>query len=221
MFSSHFYPHLVLSSLVAGAWVMIHPVAMMQRMAIAGISLLFLAGAVVDYLPAYDSFLPRENAMRDQHLHDPIRLLRRNAVRDVVLTDAHTGRVLTSFSEDGIVYTTHARFLLISDEDMAERFCLSELFSPSPPDAYRAIYMEYNAVLDSQAMRERERTLVRAACGRVREEPLPSLRKYGVTHVLWNRSRRPEWNVLLYDLPLEVVANGDAWLLLALRPSVP
>lgn len=218
MFSSHFYPHLVLSSLVAGAWVIVKGAPLLQRTVVAGIALLFLAGAAYDYLPGYRFFVPRESDFRDQHLLEPIRILRNNGTSDVVLTDAHTGRVLTSFSEEGIVYTTHTRFLLISDAEMAERYCLSELFSPTPPEAYRALYMEYNAVLDSPAMREHEHTLVQDACERVRINPLSSLRTYGVTHVLWNQVLKPDWNILLYPLPLQVIASSDEWLLLSLRP---
>lgn len=216
MFSSHFYPHLVLSSLIAGGWVMLHRAPLLQRASIAGIAVLFLAGAAYDYLPGYKFFIPHESDFQDQHLLEPIRLLRDNHTNDVVLTDEHTGRVLTAWTEEGIVYTTHTRFLFISDEEMAERYCLSELFSQEMPDPKRALYMEYNAVLDSPAMRERERTLVQYACERVRKDPLSALRKYGVTHVLWDEAMRPEWNVMQYSLPLHVVASSNEWLLLAL-----
>ena len=216
MFSSHFYPHLVLSTTAVLGYVLSRTVPPLQKYTIAGISLLFLAGAAYDYLPGYIFFVPDSDHYRDQLLAEPIQLLRDNGTRDTVLTDASTGRVLTSFTDEGIVYTTHTRFLFLSDEEMAERYCLSQLFAPDPPDAYRALYMEYNAVLDSPQMRAREETLVSDACRDVRADPLPFLRTYGVTHVLWNQERQPEWLITRYPLPLTVLASSNRWLLLQL-----
>ncbi len=219
MFSSHFYPHLVLGSLVAGAYVLLHRVPLLPRVGVAGIAVLFLAGAAYDYLPGYRFFVPKEEDFQDQYLRRPIKLLRENGTRDVVLTDAHTGRVLTSFTDEGIIYTTHARHLLLSDAELAERFCLSELFLGSPPNPYRSLYIEYTPVLDSLKMRERERVLVGEACERVRSDPLPWLRKYGVTHILWNQEGKPQWSMTRYSLPLTVLEASNTWLLLSLSPA--
>lgn len=219
MFSSHYYPHLTLSTLVAGGYVLSRPVPQLQRLAILAISALFLAGAAYDYLPGYKFWLPTESHFVDQHLKRPIEILRDNGTDDVILTDATTGRVLTSFLPEGIVYTTHTRFLLISDEEMAERYCVSNVFSVKPPDPYRALYIEYRAELDAPEARAREQDLVNAACARVRADPLSYLRKYDVTHILWNHHLNEEWNILQYKLPLNALESSSDWILLELLPE--
>ncbi len=219
MFSSHYYPHLMLSTLVAAGYVLSQPVPRLQRYAILAISALFLAGAAYDYLPGYKFFLPTEAQFSDQHLKRPIEILRDNETEDIIVTDAHTGRVLTSFLPEGIVYTSHARFLLISDEEMAERYCVSNVFSVQSPDPYRALYIEYRAELDTPEARKRERDLVNGACARVRTDPLSYLRKYHVTHILWNQHISDEWNILQYKLPLKALESSSDWILLELLPE--
>ena len=212
MFSSHFYPHLMIATLVAGAWAVVARAPRIRRLLIAGISTIFFLAAVYDYGIAHQFFLPRPSDFRDQFLAPVVHLLQQNGSRDTVLTDATTGRILTSWTDDGIVYTTHTRFLLISDMDMAERFCVSELLSPTV-DPYRALYIEYNRVLDSPAMREREKELVNTACARVRKDPTTYLQRYGITHVLWNHREKPEWRMPPSDWHAVEAASGSGWTL--------
>jgi hypothetical protein len=224
MFSSHFEPHFTLVTLIVAGHVLLRPTPLFRRFIIVGITALFLAGAAKDYLPGYKFFFPgafpQEAHLRDQHLAAPIVILSENGTRDVVLTDSDTGRVITAFTDEAILYTTHMRFLLISDEEMAERYCLSEeLFSMDPPRSHRALYMEYNAVLDSSEMRAKEKELVDAACARVRADPEASLRQYGVTHVLWNFAIKERWNVTQHHFPLKVVAASESWALFELLPE--
>jgi hypothetical protein len=218
MFSSHFYPYVVLASLTAGGLVLRLPVDHVRRWIIAGISLLFLAGAAVDYLPGYRFLLPNDRTFADQHLMPAIAMLQEGE-RENVLTDLATGRLLTSWTDDGIVYGQHARFLMISDAQMAERYCLSELFAPVSPDPYRALYIEYNVVLDSQKMRQRERDLIHEACQRVRSAPWSYIQKYHVTHILWNGAERPNWNMSMYpevQAHLMLRERGVEWALFEL-----
>lgn len=95
---------------------------------------------------------------------------------------------------------------------MAERFCVTELFTPVP-DPFRALYIEYNHVLDSPEMRLRERSLVTEACDRVKKNPMEYLEKYGVSHVLWNSIERPDWVVPDDRLPFVPIASGTGWTL--------
>lgn len=234
MFSSHFYPFLMISTLIAGCFALSmprgkHPAPHQVNMSLNGsamlrafslrdvlilfITLLFLAGAAVDYLPGYKFFVPTFPNFSDQHLLPAIAVLQ-GGERETVLTDMTTGRVVTAWTDSGIVYTTHSRFLFISDADMAERYCVSTLFSPTFPEAHRALYMEYNAILDSKEMRDRERALVSEACTRVRKAPLEYLRKYGITHVLWNSEGQPDWKMKMYpELRLDIQTSGTGFTL--------
>lgn len=210
MFASHFYPQLLLATIVAGAWVLTRQTDLVRRAVVAGIAAVFLLAGAWDYAFMHAFFVPSERDFREQHLLGPIALLR-DAPPTTVLTDATTGRTLTAWTRHGIVYTTHARFLFISDAEMAERFCVTELFTPVP-DPFRSLYIEYNHVLDSPEMRLRERSLVTEACDRVKKNPTEYLEKYGVTHVLWNAIERPDW-VVPEEFPLEHVASGTGWTL--------
>ncbi len=213
MFSSHFYPFLMISTLIAGCFALSVPLDRIRKSLILSITALFLAGAAVDYLPGYKFFVPTPPNFADQHLLPVITFLQ-GGERETVLTDMTTGRVVTAWTDDGIVYTTHSRFLFISDSDMAERYCVSYLFSPAMPDAHRSLYMEYNPILTSAEMREKERTLVSEACSRVRNDPGQYLEKYGVTHVLWNSAELPDWNMKMYpELRLVPQASGTGFVL--------
>ncbi len=213
MFSSHFYPFLVISTLTAGCFALSEPIDRVRKFSILSITALFLAGAAVDYFPGYKFFIPTPPNFTDQHLLPAIAVLQ-GGERETVLTDSATGRVVTAWTDDGIIYTTHARFLFISDSDMAERYCVSYLFSPEPPDPYRSLYMEYNAILDSKAMRDHEKALVSEACTRVRTSPATYLQKYGVTHVLWNSADHPDWKMDQYPtVHLMVQKTGTGFVL--------
>ncbi len=214
MFSSHFYPHLLIAVTIAGAWVLLHHAPIVQRVIAAGIATVFLAAGVYDYAFAHRFFIPQPSDFRYQHLLEPITLLTNNTGA-TVLTDADTGRALTSWDPVGIVYTHHVRFLFISDADMAERYCVAELFNPAPPTSHRALYIEYNHVLDSAAMREREKNLVDEACRRVRSNPKEYLKKYAVTHILWNQKERPQWVMKGKEkqLGFSQQASGSGWVM--------
>lgn len=210
MFSSHFEPFLVLTTLVAAVWAWVHRVPRLKRYAIALIALLFLLGAAKDYLPGYRFFVPQPVDFRDQHLVGAIDLLQHET--GAVLTDQETGRLITSFTSAGILYTTHARFLLIADAAIAERYCVSEMFTPTPR-TNRVFALEYNRILQSVAMQDHERRLVEVACRRVRADRSRYLRKYDVHFVLWNRRDRPDWQIDP-SLPLGVVKDAPTWTLL-------
>ncbi len=211
MFASHFYPQLLLATIVAGAWVLTRRTDLVRRAVIAGIAAVFLLAGAWDYAFMHAFFVPSEKDFKEQHLLQPIALLREMPPA-TILTDATTGRTLTAWTHHGIVYTTHARFLFISDAELAERFCVTELFTPVP-DPFRALYIEYNHVLDSQEMRLRERSLVTEACERVKQNPMEYLQKYSVSHVLWNSIERPDWVVPEDGLPLVTIASGTGWTL--------
>lgn len=211
MFASHYYPHLLIATTVSGAWVLVRRAPLVARSIVAGIAFLFLAAGVYDYAFAHAFFIPRAQDFKDQHLTTAIVILKADG-RQTVLTDAETGRVITSWTDDGIVYTTHARFLLISDQDLVERYCVSEIFHPAPP-LTRVLDLEYNRILQSEEYQAYQRHLITEACNRVKADPAAYLKKYGVTRVLWNRMERPQWLVDAAVLGLIEERSGEGWVL--------
>jgi len=92
------------------------------------------------------------------------------------------------------------------------------MFNPNP-DPYRSLYIEYNRVLDSPAMRTREKQLVADACAYVQSHRPQMLQRYGVTHILWNKKERPQWRVrrVAERLGFTERASGSGWVLWELR----
>ncbi len=210
MFASHFEPQMIIASAVAGAWVLTRNVDVVRRGIVVGIAILFLVAGAWDYAFMNGFFVPQPRDFQDQHLLTPIAVLR-EAPPSTVLTDRTTGRTLTAWTHQGIVYTQHVRFLFVSDETMAERYCVTEMFAPVV-DPYRSLYIEYNRVLDSPAMREHEKALVEEACARVKDDPEAFLAQYGVEYVLWNKNERPDWVVPKAPY-LKERASGSGWTL--------
>jgi hypothetical protein len=215
MFASHYYPHLLIATTVCGAWVLLRKVWMPARVVVAGLSLVFLAAGMYDYAFAQGFFIPQPNDFRDQNLAGVIADLKVEG-RQTILTDADTGRVVTSWTDDGIVYTTHARFLLISDKDLVERYCVSELANPEPMTT-RVLDLEYNRILQSAAYQTYQKNLITEACARVKADPLTYLKKYGVTMMLWNKEQRPNWVVDPTKLHLQEERSGSGWVLWDVR----
>ncbi len=213
MFASHFYPQLCISTLVATVWALVRRPWLPARVTIVCIGILFLAAGFMDEYRHYAFLIPRPSNFQHQHLREPVQMLERDNTQDVVLTDAVTGRVVTAWTDDGIIYTTHLRFLEIPDSEIAERYCVSELFDPHMPDPYRTIYIEYNRILDSPPVRAREQQLVKEACNRVRADPKTYLEQYRVTHVLQNFYERPYWKVDARRYGLRLIGSGSGWLL--------
>lgn len=211
MFASHYYPHLLIATTICGAWVLLRRVWMPVRLLVAGIACVFLAAGAYDYAFAQAFFVPRASDFRDQHLIDAVAYLQGQG-RATVLTDADTGRVVTSWTDDGIVYTTHARFLFISDADLVERYCVSELFGPQPPVG-RVLDYEYNRILQSAAYQAYQKKLVTTICARVQNDPIRYLQKYKVDFVLWNADQRPAWVVSATALHLVPERSGSGWTL--------
>ena len=90
---------------------------------------------------------------------------------------------------------------------------MSEMFQKKFPDPRRAVYNQYNRVLDSPEMRSREAQMVTEACTRVRADPAAYLQKYGIEYVLWNQVQAQDWFVDVSALPLTEAARGEKWVM--------
>lgn len=211
MFASHYYPQLLISTTVCGAWVLVRKVWMPARIAVAGIACIFLVAGVFDYFFAHDFFVPKQQHFQDQNLAGAIAFLK-GQDRQTILTDADTGRFITAWTDHGIVYTTHARFLFISDADLVERYCVAEFANPHP-ERNRVLDFEYNRILQSAEYQAYQQRLITETCVRVKADPLTYFRKYAVTMVLWNAVQRPAWEIDADRLGLKKVREGEGWVL--------
>ena len=96
---------------------------------------------------------------------------------------------------------------MISDQEYAERYCLSEIFNPQGPDFHW---------LGSEVVETQEPTLIDARarqfqidCQPVLHDPRSFLRFYNVTMVLWNEKLRPDWQI--DPLLVKKIEQGEGW----------
>ena len=212
MFSSHYYPYVVLSALVMAAWVLQKGFSFRPRfdallkggiLSIAGV---FLIAGAWDYRVAWSLPFAHRTHLDLQHLRSSLKLLR-NGTREVVLTDYASAQMIPSWTEDSVVFTPYVRHLLVSNTEFAERYCLSELPSPQGPDI-AWITWEATQVQSRHLYPEREREF-QAVCAALLEDPAAALQKYAVDYLLWNKRKRPEW--VIDETLFSFVAEGEDW----------
>ncbi|HRH93201.1 MAG TPA: hypothetical protein PKV72_01570 [Candidatus Peribacteria bacterium] len=155
---------------------------------------------------------PPADAMRMQHLAPALDALR-GMPQTVFLSDKNTADVIASYTQQDVAFTEYSGFLLVSDKEYVERACLATLFAPLPTD-YKTLVVhaeERLRVLRGQEPRAQyDSHVVEAniACAALRADPAAALKRYGVTHVLWNEAEQPGWKLPVF---LKQTAKGDSW----------
>lgn len=191
-FSSHYYPFVCLSALLIGIWACAHAKKGTLRFAVVGMASVFLLAGLWDYRSVWDIVRGEYYVRNIQHLSPALHLLD-DDVRQTILTDKTSAHMVTTWTDDDVVYTAYIKHLLIGDEEYAERYCLSELFNPAGPDL-TWLAREVVETGDGAEI-ERRRAQFAAICAPVREHHRTFLRKYGVDFVLWNERLHPEWHI--------------------------
>lgn len=164
-------------------------------------------------------FPPIADAMRTQHLKSALDLLK-SMPQTTILSDRAVSDIVASYTAHDTAFTEYSAFVLTSDEEYAERACLSELFAENPVQ-YETLVVHAEERLrvlrnqESEADYEQSVATAYAACEKVRNDPLPILQKYGVTHLLWDEEVRPEWSIS--QRLFEKVESRDGWSLWKLR----
>ncbi len=191
-FSSHYYPFVCLAALLIGIWACAHAKKGSLRFVVVGLASIFLLAGLWDYRSVWDIVRGEYYVRNIQHLSPALHNLD-DGVRQTVLTDKTSAHMVTTWTDDDVVYTAYIKHLLISDEEYAERYCLSEMFSPAGPDL---LWLSREVVeTGDSAEIERRRAQFAAICAPVRQHPRTFLKKYGIDLILWNERLHPEWHI--------------------------
>lgn len=186
--------------------------------------LLFLgAGAAIIYLTAvaYDGrfvwkqYHPTEGRFEQQHLASALPVL--DALpQSTVLSSSDGSAFIAGFTHLDIVYSIYLKNVLMSHEEIAQRYCMTVI--PLAPDLRHIrdhehlVYPDAVAAFDEDpTVREREVAMVEKACAEFDENPAAALRKFGVTYIFWDMQSDPEWDLERLDVRLEQISQGDGW----------
>lgn len=181
---------------------------------IMGIAATFLLAGAWDYKMAWTLPFASPAHLTMQHLAPALKLLE-DGTRETVLSDFSSSQMVTSWTDDDVVFTPYVRHLLVSNGEFAERYCLSELANPVGPD-FHWIAWEATQVQSAHLYSERREEFQRL-CTTLFADPRAALRKYGVDLLLWNHRERPTWKVP--SELFEKVGEGEDWSLYRLTSS--
>ncbi len=193
---------------------------------IAGLmACVYLAGLAYDGRYAVTLFRPVEARFAEQHLADAIDFLNDQS-RVRILTDADTSLLIAASTPHDVVYSLYLQNTLMSNEELAERYCMTLLSVPPAlrdiehrePLIYPAADRAFN---DDPTARRKEIQLVQDACARLDKDPAGALKKYGVDQILWNEVRELKWDLKRLKVSLTKAKSGSGWSLWALKASTP
>lgn len=219
-FATHYYPYICVAALLfAGAliarwkWTISSSVSLL-------LCLVFLGAAYSDYHGRFQMvFAINPNRYTYQHFVTLLPILRADPQKEVILTDQDAALMVASSTRHDVIFTEHARHLLISTQEYAERYCLSDLFTMDSHPQWIAYILQETGRLG----RDREKELyaerlatATAACLHVREDPVRYIKQYGVTLLLWDEKDHPEW--LIDPALFTLEKQGEGWSLW--RPKV-
>lgn len=215
-FSTHYYPYVCLVALLfaaallaRGRW---NPIPIVSFM----ICIAFLGGAFVDYSKRYP-FRAIPMYFQFQQFDTLLPVLDQ-LPKQVILTDHLSALIVAANTKHDVVFTEHARHLLISTTEYAERYCLTTLFAPDAHPEWVADTLVETGRLGRARQDElhAERLQITTdACTRIRNNPKQWLEHYAVTELLWDEKDHPEWNI--DPLLFEKMEQGEGWSLWKLR----
>lgn len=218
-FSTHYYPYIALTAILLCAVVLTYYLRRAESWAVLLVASVLLLAAFVDYRGRLSVFRSK-GSFAYQHLQEAYPVLF-DGVRETVLTDRDTALVLAANTDDDVVYADLLRHVLISTEEFAERYCMTEAFEPGGADPawIPSMLHELSRLGRARAeeLRAERQRIAEDACRRVREDLPGALDRYAVTMLLWNEKARPDWTIDTRFFALD--RRGDGWSIWRRRQS--
>jgi hypothetical protein len=157
----------------------------------------------------------QEGRFANQHLAETLPILD-ELPRARILSDPATQAFIASNTHHDIVYSIYLKNVLMTHQEIALRFCLTQL--PLRPDKRNIVDRDHLVYPDAVSAfggdtRKQEEALVSAACRELDLDPNISIRTFEVSHILWNKRQEPDWNIGRLRMDLEEVASGETWVL--------
>lgn len=216
---THYYPYVSAVSVLLIAVILSSPRRGIVEYCVMLAACVFLIGAFNDYKgrASFASPLPRYSQY--QHLAGLVAALQADPKKETVLADRDVSLIIGNSTKHDVVFTPFLRHVLVSDRELAERYCLTELPKGIPPDtewlAHDIEELSAAGQTSTEAVLQKDIVITRDACAWVASHPREALRKYGVTELAWDERNHPDWriNQKLF-MPL---GKGPEWSLWILR----
>lgn len=210
-FWTHYYPYVcAVSILSVGLFESWNKRGVFGYVA-TGAACLFILGAYQDYSSRLSILAPLP-IEQYQHLSEPLALLAKETEKQTVLSDRNTSLLVGMNTDHDLAFTVYLRHVLLSTEELAERYCLVDSLSPvSDPDWLAYTIKEISAAgkEGTEEVLQRDLVTVRQACEVVRSETKSALSEYGVTRLLWDEKIYPEWKI--DERLFEKISSGEGW----------
>ena len=215
LFSSHYLFALVLAG---GVTFLVSILHMRESkwlfLSFAG-SALFLGGIAYDARYVINHFRIDEGRYTEQHLASILPELHAMQ-RTTILSDIDTMKFVASHTKHDVPYSPRLNYMLITDEELAERYCLSKV--PLPPQTWdiegeTVLLYDPDVTKLDPAKRAYEIELVQETCKQMSIDPVPVLERYGVEYILWDARRQQLWNVKRFKARLGEVKRDTEWIL--------
>lgn len=219
LFVSHYLMWLVFAAL--GTFLLACAVRS-RWMILCGIGSIIYLGAIgYDGRAVFTQWSVRASEFSEQHLAAALPVLD-GLDRVRILSDPETSGFIAANTKHDIVYSIYLQYVLMTHQEIAERYCLTQLPRPAAARAIAAqpwlIYPGADRIFASDpSVRAKEVALVMKACAAEDRNPAKYLKTYGVQYVLWNSAQHPDWRLSALAIPLTKTASGSGWSLWKLR----
>ncbi|MDD4627894.1 MAG: hypothetical protein PHE68_00680 [Candidatus Peribacteraceae bacterium] len=197
----------LLGSLLWNKWLMLPLLA----------ALPMIGGIAWDNRAVFSQFSGAAYRLNETHFASLLPVLD-NLPRATILSDPDTSAFIAGQTRHDILSIIYLDSALMSNQELAERLCLSLL--PYPPEARQIderkhlIWPEANRVRAEEGVHQREIALMKSTCATEDRDPASYLEKYGVRYVVWDQRRSPEWDPKNLKVKLEKDSEeAGAWVL--------
>lgn len=220
--SFNFVSHGIYSMLTAALCMTLLALTLKTKESIIGgiAACIYMAGLLHDNKFIFEQWKTHPNLYRDQHLAAALPLLD-DLPRSRILSDAHTSWFVSGFTHHDVAYSIYLKNILVTHEEIARRFCLTQL--PIPPEERRIERVDHLVYPDATRafggdLREKEVAMVRRECEFIEEDHARALETYDIDYILWNKRRRDDWDIDRLNVDVRAVASGDEWILYEYLP---
>src|SRR3989344_4478331 len=174
----------------------------------------FLLGKLVDNHRVVRQWVVLDGRFTDQHMMTSLPALR-SLPRSRIAAPVGPAHFIASYTHHDIVYAYYLKNVLISNEELAERWCMANL---GFPPVYKNITSEQTLLYnDTRGLktkaedRAEQEHMVREACARIEKDPALYVEKYDVDYVFWDEKLQPTMKVEQYGKDLTKAASGEGW----------
>lgn len=210
-FSSHYYTFVCLVAFLLLVWAVVHRSLGVRVWAVGLVACIPLVAAAHDYR-FWSDVIGGVEKDGTTHLGEAMKELDK-LPQGTVLTDGFTGNVVGASTKQGVAFIEYSRILLITTQEYADRYCLSEAVGSGKVDTrWFADFQEERskaALAHTKELYAKHLAMAETTCPLVEKNLTEYLKKYHVTAVLWNQVRRPEWK--LDPKLFELVKKGEGW----------